>query len=143
VLQGQFDFEPCDAVRSFADAHGMAFRGHNLCWGEYNPAWLEALDGHEKRGALTSHIAAVAGRYGDAAFAWDVVNEAVADGPCAGASFCFKNSTWYPAVPTFLEDAFFAARAACPDCQLFYNDYNIASDRYLASEEAPGAYMYS
>jgi endo-1,4-beta-xylanase len=50
-------------VRAFADAHGMAFRGHNLCWGDYNPAWLEALSAGDKQAALRSHIAAVAGHY--------------------------------------------------------------------------------
>ena len=38
--QGTYDFAGCDRARDFAKAHGMAFRGHNLCWGEYNPDWL-------------------------------------------------------------------------------------------------------
>ena len=30
----------CAAAKRYADSVGQAFRGHNLCWGNDNPAWL-------------------------------------------------------------------------------------------------------
>jgi GH35 family endo-1,4-beta-xylanase len=56
-------------------------------------------------------------------------NTTVVDDSGGGDAWCFKNSTWWPAVPSFVGDAFFAAREACSGCQLFYNDYNIAAPR--------------
>jgi hypothetical protein len=35
------------------------FRGHNLCWGNYNPNWLTKLDAAGKRSALINHVTAV------------------------------------------------------------------------------------
>lgn len=55
------DFDGCDVVASKAAASDMAFRGHNLCWGNQNPDWLEngALSADEKKAALVSHIDAM------------------------------------------------------------------------------------
>ena len=68
------------------------YRNHNLCWGSYNPAWLEKLDAAALRGALAAHIAAMGAAFGASSFAFDVVNEAVIDGD--GAKTVFKNNTW-------------------------------------------------
>ena len=129
--QNTFTFDSCDAVLNFAQENSMAFRGHNLCWGDYNPAWLDALTAQGKREALENHINATLAHYQTAdgeslAVAWDVVNEAL-DDAATGSNWFYKNSTWYPDVPNFVSVAFQAARRACPSCRLFYNDYNIAS----------------
>ncbi len=143
--QNIFTFDKCDEVLNFTVNAGAAFRGHNLCWGENNPAWLEALAPKDKKSALVNHISATLAHYQTAsadgggarslAVAWDVVNEALDDHSTADDWF-YKNSTWFPDVPDFVSDAFFAARAACPACKLFYNDYGIASS---AGSGAPKA----
>ena len=92
-----FDFSSCDKIRNFAHAHSMAFRGHNLCWGQYNPAWLTGggFTGRQKRELLINHTRTVAGHYqltgNQPALAWDVVNEAIADNPASGI---FKHTDW-------------------------------------------------
>eukprot|EP01065_Artemidia_motanka_P032205 TRINITY_DN3923_c0_g1_i1.p1 TRINITY_DN3923_c0_g1~~TRINITY_DN3923_c0_g1_i1.p1 ORF type:complete len:333 (+),score=113.59 TRINITY_DN3923_c0_g1_i1:152-1150(+) len=134
--QGKFTFVGCDEVLNYT-LHTMkgTFRGHNLCWGNYNPSWLENLSASEKKPALVNHIQAMFRHYGGKPYAWDVVNEAIAD----GGSDPMKHNTWYPDVPDYIDVAFKTARAADPSggkVKLFYNDYNIAfggtkSDRVL------------
>jgi len=66
-----------------------------------------------------------AGHYPGKIFAWDVVNEAIADN---GA---LRSSIWYDQPGTgligtgYVEQAFRWAREAAPDALLFYNDYNV------------------
>ena len=129
--QGDFNFDSCEIVRNFTTGQMKGtFRGHNLCWGNYNPAWLTKLNATEKRSALQNHVEKVVTHFGDTAYGWDVVNEAVTDN--GGAKDPLKSSDWYPDVPDYIDVAFKAARAAADaagakDLKLFYNDYNIAS----------------
>ena len=127
--RGRFDFAACDVISDFAWAHNMSFRGHNLCWGEYNPAWLEhgGFNATTKRSLLRDHTATVASHYGRGAYAWDVVNEALSDLQWRKQPV-LKQNVWYPSVPDYVEVALRATRAAAPpSVKLFYNDYNIAS----------------
>lgn len=125
--QGRFDFGPGDAVVSFAEAHRMKVRGHNLLWYEHNPRWLE--DGHftaaELRDIMERHITTVAGHFAGKVFAWDVVNEAFdKDGT-------LRHSIWFdqPGIgladqgTAYIEQAFRWAHEADPKALLFYNDY--------------------
>jgi endo-1,4-beta-xylanase len=126
--QGKFSFNGCDQIKNFT-LHTMkgTFRGHNLCWGNYNPTWLTNLDPAAKKAALVSHATTVVSHYGDTAYAWDVVNEAVTDDN--SASDPLKSTDWYPAVPDYIDVAFQAARAAGgKNVKLFYNDYNIGAE---------------
>ena len=55
--QGDFNFDSCEIVRNFTTGQMKGtFRGHNLCWGNYNPAWLTKLNATEKRSALQNHV---------------------------------------------------------------------------------------
>jgi endo-1,4-beta-xylanase len=124
----QFTFTQCDYDYQFAKAHNMTFRGHNLCWSQDNPSWLE--NGNYSPQQLTqilqNHISSVMGHYpGNEIYAWDVVNEAVDDNP---SQQLYKNCVWYPAVPNYVDIAFQAARKANSGMKLFYNDYNILMD---------------
>ena len=159
--RGKFNFTKCDGVRDFAKRHGMVFRGHNLCWGKYNPRWLTQLSEEDARQALTDHVTSVVKHYPDAPF-WDVVNEAIADESEDSIffetnefsrnethrdrrsveeideisnPFGFKTSDWYPKVKDFVWVAFRAARKAAPEgTKLFYNDYSINSAYYKKSQ---------
>ena len=55
-------------------------------------------------------------------FAWDVVNEAVHDGP----NYVLKTSPW-SMIDDYVCKAFKMARKANPNIELFYNDYKHAS----------------
>eukprot|EP00756_Hemistasia_phaeocysticola_P045312 Hpha_TRINITY_DN19070_c0_g1::TRINITY_DN19070_c0_g1_i1::g.138323::m.138323/K01181/E3.2.1.8, xynA; endo-1,4-beta-xylanase len=116
--EDSYNFTACDHVKNYT-LHTVkgAFRGHNLCWGIYNPSWVDALPASQKSGVLIEHITKVVRRYGDEVYGWDVVNEAMA------TQGGFKNNTWYPDVPDYVDVAFTAARAANSKTKLFYNDY--------------------
>lgn len=136
--RGQYNFGGCDAVANFARSNNQTFRGHNLCWGEYNPSWLE--NGHfsanEKRSILEDHINQVVKHYGNTAYGWDVVNEAIKD-----SGDGFKQNVWYPDVPDYIDVAFKAARTAAPNgVKLFYNDYNIGSSTGWSQKKSQKAY---
>jgi len=115
-------------------ANGQHFRGHNLCWGVYNPSWLTKgnFNAGQLSDLLQDHITNVMqgvrkGANNANVLAWDVVNEAIGwDGNIR--KWGFKDADpWYPTLKTYVEDAFKFARKADPEAQLFYNDYNIVS----------------
>jgi len=90
--QGVFDFTPGDTLASFAQAHNMQLRGHNLCWYSYNPDWLTSgnFTSSQLYTLLQTYIATVAGHFQGKVFAWDVVNEALADDGSG-----LRDSIWY------------------------------------------------
>jgi endo-1,4-beta-xylanase len=126
---GEYTFAKADALVSFAEAHDMKVRGHNLCWWQYNPRWL--ANGNYTPAQLSeilkNHIATVAGHFKGQVYAWDVVNEALADRP----SGKLRDSIWYnqPGIGQtgfgYITQAFQWARQADPVAVLFYNDYNV------------------
>lgn len=126
---GQYDFAACDFLMTWTQqSHvNQTFRGHNLCWGIYNPEWLLSLPAEKLESALTGHVTTVLNRYGDKAYGWDVVNEALTDQ--SNPLVIFKNNTWYPAVQDYVNIAFTTARNATSGTavKLFYNDYNVGS----------------
>ncbi len=70
---------------------------------------------------LKDHIMTVVGRYKGRVYAWDVVNEAIAD----DSTMFLRNSPWYQICgDEFIVKAFEYAHEADPAAQLFYNDYN-------------------
>jgi endo-1,4-beta-xylanase len=129
--ENRFNWKEADAIVDFASAHGMRIRGHNLCWHEQTPAWLfvdSARDTVSKAvllKRLKDHITAVVSRYKGRIYAWDVVNEAVADENSDDTTRLLRNSAWYRICgEDFIVKAFEYAHAADPQAQLFYNDYN-------------------
>ncbi|MGE3310534.1 MAG: endo-1,4-beta-xylanase [Limisphaerales bacterium] len=72
---------------------------------------------------MRDHIHTVVGRYKGRVKAWDVVNEAVADG---GGTNVLRNSLWLEIIgPDFIAKAFQYAHEADPDAILRYNDYGL------------------
>lgn len=71
---------------------------------------------------MNEYIETVMTHMGSYPFAWDVVNEAIGDGP----HVTIKPSPWAQ-IDDFICKAFQAARKAQPQTQLFYNDYAHAS----------------
>ncbi len=72
---------------------------------------------------MRDHIHTVVGRYRGKIKAWDVVNEALADG--SGTNL-LRNSLWLQIIgPDFIAKAFQYAHEADPDAVLRYNDYGL------------------
>jgi endo-1,4-beta-xylanase len=123
-LRGEYDWDRADALVAFAKAHGQKVRGHTLVWHSQLPLWLinGAFSPDELRSLMVAHIAAEAGRYRGAIYAWDVVNEPFTD------DGDWRNSIWREAMgPDYVAIALKAARAADPDAKLYVNDYNVES----------------
>jgi endo-1,4-beta-xylanase len=126
--QGVFNFTPGDTLATFAEAHGMKLRGHNLCWHSYNPRWLAKGDFTPSQlyTLLETYITTVAGHFKGKVFAWDVVNEAL-----AGDGSGLRDSIWYnqPGIgltgPAYIDQTFRWAHAADPQALLFYNEYDV------------------
>jgi endo-1,4-beta-xylanase len=119
--QDTYNFGPGDALVAFALAHHMAVRGHTLVWHNQNPAWL--LTGWftpaQLQTILAGHIATVVGHYANKVVQWDVVNEAFND------DGTLRSDIWSNGLgPSYIDQAFIAARQADPRARLFYNDYN-------------------
>ena len=106
----QFKFDYPDSVLAFAEANGMAMRGHTLVWYGAMPDWTKDIrSAGEAERELTTHIERVVSRYRGKIKTWHVVNEPIDDtkGPfpaCAPASGCNSSarniSTWRFVLPT-------------------------------------------
>jgi endo-1,4-beta-xylanase len=76
--ENRFDFERVDEIMAFAENNGLSVRGHNLCWYESLPEWLEKTATKENAARRPrKHIMVVAGRYAGRIQSWDAVNEAI------------------------------------------------------------------
>jgi endo-1,4-beta-xylanase len=119
--QGQFSFAPADRIVDHALALGKRVRGHTLLWHPGQPSWLVNLQGAALRAAMLNHVTQVVAHYRGEVYAWDVVDEAFAD----GTSGARRDSNFQRTGDDWIEAAFRAARAADPGAKLCYNDYNI------------------
>ncbi|TGX40163.1 glycosyl hydrolase [Sphingomonas naasensis] len=123
----RFDFTRFDAILAYAEAKGMAMRGHTLLWHQrrWMPGWAESHDygagTAEATRILTEHIQTVCRRYGARITSYDVVNEAV--DPASGALYETALSQALGGAQATLDLAFRTARAEAPGAQLVYNDY--------------------
>ncbi len=119
--QGRFEFADADYMIGFAEAHGMAVRGHTFVWHMAVPEWLEKgeFSSAQLAGVLAGHIQEVAGRYAGRIAWWDVVNESIED-----KSFGMRDTLWHRGLgQDYIAQAFRWAHQADPKAKLFYNDY--------------------
>ena len=129
----------------YAKQHGIAVRGHTLVWHSQTPEWF-FYENYDTQGQLADRelmlkrmenyikdvIQWTETNYPGVIYAWDVVNEAVADYFGQGAApMRQEDSLWYQVIgEDFAEKAFAYARkytklyAKDRDIKLFYNDYN-------------------
>lgn len=134
--RGRYDFSGADAIAAFARTRGMRFRGHTLVWHHRNPVWLDAAlaETRDPR-LLLDYVAAAVGHYRGRIHSWDVVNEALA--PDDGRSDGLRETAWLAAFgPSYIDEAFHAARAADPSALLVYNDWGCEAaenDRFRAA----------
>jgi endo-1,4-beta-xylanase len=118
--RNQYSFTDADAIVSFAEANGMKVRGHTLVWHQQLPGWINqgTFTREEWISILHDHITTVVSHYKGQIYAWDVVNEAVAD------DGSLRNTVWLQGIgPEYIELAFQWAHEADPQALLFYNDY--------------------
>jgi endo-1,4-beta-xylanase len=120
--RGNFNFGPADQIVSHALAHGQRMRGHTTVWHNQLPSWVSSItDANTLRSVMDNHITTEISHFKGKIYAWDVVNEAFADGSTQHRSSVFQNVLGNG----FIEEAFRTARAADSGAKLCYNDYNI------------------
>ena len=137
--EGVWNFGGADSIANWCRANGVKMRGHCLAWHSQFANWMFT----DKKGKpvtkevfyerLRDHIHTVVNRYKDVVYAWDVLNEAIADGDG-------KRMPWMKEAPSpyrktkmmdlcgeeFIAKVFEFAHEADPNVKLFYNDYNAA-----------------
>jgi endo-1,4-beta-xylanase len=129
---GSFNFGPGDQIVSFAKAHNMRVRGHNLVWHSQLPSWVSSLPLNQVQSAMETHITTEATHYKGQVYSWDVVNEPFnEDGSLRADVFFNAMGSGY------IADALRTAHAADPNAKLYLNDYNIEG------ENAKSNAMYS
>ncbi len=120
--RGSFNFGPADQIVGHATAHGQRMRGHTLVWHSQLPGWVSGIrDANTLRSVMDNHITTEMTHFKGKIYAWDVVNEAFADGSTQHRSSVFQDVLGNG----FIEEAFRTARTADPSAKLCYNDYNI------------------
>ena len=125
----RFDFTQADNFMNFAESNHLLARGHNLCWHEHNPAWLDStLTSQNAAKILTTHIRTVASRYKGRIHSWDVVNEAIR--PEHHNHHNLTTSIWLKTIgEDYLDLAYRTAAEADPNALLTYNDFDIETDQ--------------
>lgn len=131
--RGKLQWGGADRAVDFAQQHGLKVRGHTLVWYSQLPGWLSSggFDAPTLRSLMTAHIAKEMGRYKGRIRTWDVVNEAMAD---QGG---LRKGLWLDTLgPSYIAEAFAAARKADPGARLAINEIgadgvNAKSDTYL------------
>ena len=137
--EGVWNWAGADSIANWCRQNGIKMRGHCLAWHSQFANWMFT----DKKGKpvtkevfyerLRDHIHQVVNRYKDIVYAWDVLNEAIADGDG-------RKMPWMKEAPSpyrktammdlcgeeFIVKVFQFAREADPSVKLFYNDYNAA-----------------
>jgi GH35 family endo-1,4-beta-xylanase len=116
-----WDFGQADAIVAFAEAHHQALKGHTLLWHQQLPPFVDGnLPADLLRKYLRANIHREVGRYRGRMYAWDVVNEAIADNGLGLRDTVFSQKLG----PDFIAWAFREAHRADPHAKLFYNDFD-------------------
>ena len=131
--EGVWNFSLADSIANFCRENGIKMRGHCLCWHAQFADWMFT----DKKGKdvkkevfyqrLREHIHTVVNRYKDVVYAWDVVNEAMADDNMMfrpDASPYRQSRHFKLCGDEFIAKAFEFAREADPTGVLIYNDYS-------------------
>ncbi|PYE45439.1 endo-1,4-beta-xylanase [Paenibacillus barcinonensis] len=126
--EGVYEFEAADQYVEFAEKHHMGVRGHALLWHIDGADWM-LKDAQGKPASrelllarIKNYVETVMTRYKGKIYAWDVVNEAIADDN--GDAHGLRQSPFYEIIgPDYIEKTYEFARAADPDAKLYYNEY--------------------
>ncbi|TAL19907.1 hypothetical protein EPN90_02145 [Patescibacteria group bacterium] len=125
----EFDFSEMDAKVNWGLARGLGVYGQTLVWfdpGEM-PDWLKALPASAGETVMNEYIDTVVKRYAGKIKFWNVVNEAVNDGDSGTLR---QGHVWAKAMgDDYIRKAFVRAHAADPNAILYYNEYDIESNK--------------
>jgi len=123
----QFRFGEADTILAFAEANGMATRGHTLVWYGAMPAWTKEIgSAREAERELVTHIERVMGHYRGRIKTWHVLNEPIHDPNESTEEL--RPSVWLRYLgERYIDVAFRTARQIDPSVELVINEYDIES----------------
>lgn len=144
-----YDFSQADEMLTYMRSKGKKIRGHALIWHYEAPDWIKnCKDKATLLDMIDTYCYNVvkhfSDKFGDVIYAWDVVNEAVSDNFTGvkveqSVKDVFQNiddgcnemrkDFWDVAGLDYITTAFKAARRADPNVKLYYNDYNICTEK--------------
>ena len=132
--KGVFKWELADKYVEFGEKNKLTVYGHCLIWHSQLPAWFAKNEAgtdvspEERKKRMKDPIYTVVGRYKGRIKGWDVVNEAIND------DGSWRQSPFYRILgEEFIPLAFQYAHEADPDCELYYNDYNMHCSGKIAT----------
>lgn len=119
--RGNFNWDNCDYIYTYAKNHGFPFKFHTLIWGSQYPNWMNNLSTSAQYDAIVEWMDAIKARYPDLQLI-DVVNEAIV----GHAPAPYKEALGGNGVTGYdwIIRAFELAHERWPDAILIYNDYN-------------------
>jgi endo-1,4-beta-xylanase len=128
-----YDFKEADAFVAIAKNNNLKVQGHTLVFGEANPQWVHdlpvksAADKEIVKQAMIDHITRTVNHFKDNIYAWDVVNEPLADDDSDITTL--RTHKWFSAMgEDYINIAFNAARTADPKAKLYINDFGLEED---------------
>ena len=144
-----YDFSQADEMLTYMRKKGKKIRGHALIWHYEAPDWImQCTDKALLLDMIDTYCYNVvkhfSDKFGDVIYAWDVVNEAVSDNYNGGKveqavkdvfgnndDGCneMRSSFYSVAGIDYITTAFKAARRADANVKLYYNDYNICTEK--------------
>lgn len=122
-----WDFSYGDPVVSWAEQHGMLFRGHCLVWRNALPDWFSSyVTAANAKQVMTDHITKVLKHYAGRVYSWDVVNEPIMPDHRPDG---LGRKPWLDFMgPEYINVAFETAHAADPKARLILNENYIEHD---------------
>ncbi|GAM84041.1 hypothetical protein ANO11243_020320 [Dothideomycetidae sp. 11243] len=124
--RGVFDFSLGDEFVRLAKANNYTIRCHNLLWHQEMPEWIYTANWTKATllTAVEKRVKQTIAHYGDACYAWDVVNEAINDDGTYRKSVLW-NVTGSDYIPVAYRTAQQTIAELGLKVKLYYNDYNI------------------
>ena len=129
--ESDLDFQYGDQFLAIAERQRQLVLGAHLVWDEgFGEGWTEddiwGLDADAARTLMLDTIDAEVGRYRGRMAGWIVVNEAIDAHESDGLR---RDYPWYATIgPSYIEEAFHAAREADPDAVLVLNEFGFETD---------------
>lgn len=117
-----WEFDPADAIVDFADDNEMAVKGHTLIWHNQLPSFIDDSTSRKDLARYAErHIERTVEHFERDVFAWDVVNEAIADDGSGLRPTPFAQAFG----EEYIDRAFRLAHKRDRRAELYYNDYGI------------------
>lgn len=127
-----WDWSKADVIADFCRKNGIKLRGHVLAWHSRFCDWMfvdengQPVSKERFYERLRTHIHTVMNRYKDIVYAWDVVNEAIAEEGEPDVATCpYRKSKMYLLCgEEYIAKAFEFAHEVDSTAILIFNDYN-------------------